>query len=293
VWTYNGKENAWKPSLVILRINRAATCVKWSPLENKFAVGSGDRCISVCYFDKDNDWWVSKHIKKPIRSTVLSIDWHPNNYLVACGCADFKARVYSGYVKEIEDKPEATPWGKKMPFGQLMAEKSNGRGEKEDAKGTQGGWVHDVSFSPSGNKLAWVGHDSTVSVLNQVSDTVSTVRTKNLPYQTCMFVSENSLIVAGHDCQPYMYNHDDKDSLTFFNTLDKGKQQKAESTFSAMAKFKGLDKRAEEKSSGTELNTVHQNAITAISIVSGERGSVKSFATTGVDGHLVVWNCKV
>ena len=38
--------------------------------ENKFAVGSGARLISVCYFDPDNDWWVSKHIKKPIRSTI-------------------------------------------------------------------------------------------------------------------------------------------------------------------------------------------------------------------------------
>ena len=48
-------------------------------------------------------------------------------------------RVYSGYVKEAkEEKPEPTPWGKKMPFGQLMAEKSNGRGEKADARGTQG-----------------------------------------------------------------------------------------------------------------------------------------------------------
>lgn len=27
-----------------------------------------------------------------------------------------------------------------------------------------GGWVHGVSFSASGNKLAWVGHDSSVSV---------------------------------------------------------------------------------------------------------------------------------
>jgi actin related protein 2/3 complex subunit 1A/1B len=27
-----------------------------------------------------------------------------------------------------------------------------------------GGWVHSVSFSPSGNKLAWIGHDSSVSV---------------------------------------------------------------------------------------------------------------------------------
>ena len=36
--------------------------------------------------------WVSKHIKKPLRSTVLSIDWHPNNYLIAVGTCDFKAR---------------------------------------------------------------------------------------------------------------------------------------------------------------------------------------------------------
>ena len=31
---------------------------------------------------------------------------------------------------------------------------------------TPGGWVHDVSFSPSGDKLAWVGHDSSISVVN-------------------------------------------------------------------------------------------------------------------------------
>jgi actin related protein 2/3 complex subunit 1A/1B len=35
----------WKPTLVLLRINRAATCVRWSPLEDKFAVGSGARCV--------------------------------------------------------------------------------------------------------------------------------------------------------------------------------------------------------------------------------------------------------
>ena len=33
----------------------------------------------------------------------------------------------------------------------------------EFSNGT-GGWVHDVAFSPSGNKLAWVGHDSSISV---------------------------------------------------------------------------------------------------------------------------------
>ena len=38
----------WKPTLVLLRINRAATYVKWSPNEDKFAVASGARFVS-CY----------------------------------------------------------------------------------------------------------------------------------------------------------------------------------------------------------------------------------------------------
>jgi hypothetical protein len=35
----------WKPTLVLLRINRAATYVKWSPNEDKFAVASGARYV--------------------------------------------------------------------------------------------------------------------------------------------------------------------------------------------------------------------------------------------------------
>lgn len=57
VWTLKG--STWKPTLVILRINRAARCVRWAPNENKFAVGSGSRVISICYFEQENDWWVS------------------------------------------------------------------------------------------------------------------------------------------------------------------------------------------------------------------------------------------
>ena len=86
-------------------------------------------CQSSCKrFHYSDNRWVSKHIKKPIRSTVSSLDWHPNNILLAASSSDFKARVFSAYIKEIESKPEATNWGKKMPFGALMAELTNGRG---------------------------------------------------------------------------------------------------------------------------------------------------------------------
>merc|ERR1712137_1292732 len=71
VWRF--EDGIWKPTLVILRINRAATDVKWSPNEDKFVVASGAKTVSVCYFEKDNDWWVSKHIKKH-DSTVTVLD---------------------------------------------------------------------------------------------------------------------------------------------------------------------------------------------------------------------------
>ena len=43
-----------------------------------------------------------------------------------------------------------------MPLGACMGEYSSGGG----------GWVHAVRFSPSGNRLAWTGHDSSVSVVD-------------------------------------------------------------------------------------------------------------------------------
>ena len=39
-YVWSQKVGVWKPILVILKINRVATLLKWSPLENKFAVGS-------------------------------------------------------------------------------------------------------------------------------------------------------------------------------------------------------------------------------------------------------------
>lgn len=69
VWTQVG--NAWSPMLVILRMDRGATCVAWSPKEDKFAVGSGSRAVAVCYFESENNWWVSKHIKENIARSAL------------------------------------------------------------------------------------------------------------------------------------------------------------------------------------------------------------------------------
>lgn len=280
VWMRNANSGKWKPCLVILRFNRAATCVKWSPLENKFAVGSGARVISVCYFELENDWWVSKKIKKPLRSTVTCLDWHPNNVLIAAGSSDFAARVFSAYIKEVEEKPSSTIWGKKMPFGNLLAEFMSGGN----------GWVHSVSFSASGDKIAWVSHDSIISVVDaSQSMTVSKLKTDFLPFMTCTWINPRQIVAAGYDCCPMLFNFGSDGVIKFVNKLDEGKKA-SEVKVSAMRHFQSLDKRAQSADNNTSLETAHQNTILQLSIHSGDKNEAKKIATSGIDGKIILWD---
>eukprot|EP00063_Salmo_salar_P010579 XP_013985414.1 PREDICTED: actin-related protein 2/3 complex subunit 1A-like [Salmo salar] len=191
VWSL--KDGVWKPTLVILRINRAATFVKWSPLENKFAVGSGARLISVCYFESDNDW---------------------------------------------------------------------------------------------------VSHDSTVTVVDGTKgSTPSQLKTEFLPLLSVLFISENSVVAAGHDCCPMLFRCDDGGSLTFVSKLDLPKASITRN-ISAMERFRNMDKRATTEDRNTALETLHQNSITQVSIYEGDQRDCRKFCTTGIDGAMTIWDFK-
>ncbi|KAH9043093.1 actin-like protein ARPC3 [Lactarius pseudohatsudake] len=292
----------WKPTLVLLRINRAATFVRWSPLEDKFAVASGARAIAVCSFDPDNNWWVAKQLKKPIRSTVLSIDWHPNNVLLAAGSADMKARVFSAYIKDVDKRPPPSVWGEKLPFNTVCGEYSS----------SSGGWVHSVGFSPSGDALAFASHDSTISVVYPGGPTIYTIRSTSLPYVTLTWTSEDSLVAAGHDCQPVLFSGGPS-GWQVVGSLDDslapktpggargaltGSSPVGRLNSAAFNTFRNADSRGLGSSPGggsqlatdTEMFTVHQNTITDIRPYEGAPGAVSRVSTSGVDGKLVVWD---
>ncbi|KAF9350690.1 hypothetical protein BGX34_001033 [Mortierella sp. NVP85] len=277
VWTLDTASGQWKPTLVLLRINRAATFVRWSPEEDKFAVASGSRCISVCYFEEDNDWWVGKHIKKPIRSTILSLDWHPNNVLLAAGCADMKARVFSAFIKGVDKKPAPSPWGEKLPFNTICGEFSSGTG----------GWIHSVAFSPSGNVLAFTGHDSTITIADPANGAIQSVRATTLPYLSILWLNENQIVAAGHDCAPHLFEN--KGQWTFVGSLDAG-VKKADVGLTARDAFRRMDSRAQTGSTDTEINSQHQNTINSIRVFSGSRDYVEEYSTSGIDGKLIIWN---
>ncbi|KAK2082257.1 Actin- protein 2/3 complex subunit 1B-B [Saguinus oedipus] len=255
VWTLKGR--TWKPTLVILRINRA-------PNENKFAVGSGSHVISICYFQQENDWWVCKHIEKPIRSIVLSLAWHPNDVLLAAGSCDFKSRIFSANIKEVEERPAPTPWGSKMPFGELMFESSSSCS-----------WVHGVCFSASGSRVAWVSHDSTVCLADaEKKMAVETLASETLPLLALTFITDNSLVAAGHDCFPVLFTYDvAAGTLSFGRRLDVPKQS-SQRSLTARERFQNLDKKANSEGStaaGSGLDSLHKNSVSQISVLSGDK----------------------
>ncbi|POY74212.1 hypothetical protein BMF94_2650 [Rhodotorula taiwanensis] len=307
----------WQPTLVLLRINRSATFVRWSPNEEKFAVASGARTIAVCQYDAESNWWVAKHLKKPLRSTVLGLEWHPNSVLLAAGSADGTARVFSAFMKGVDQKPEPSPWGERLPFNTVCGEYMT----------SSGGWVHGVAFSPSGDALAFVSHDSTLTIVypsgpEQPPAAYYSVNLPSLPCLTLTFTSENALVAAGHDCQPLLFEGSMESGWSQTQSLDQrtgasggaearggaggaaggiGRLNRSE----AFNMFRAADSRGVASSPsandvalgagqtltahGTELMTVHQNTITSVRPYEGASGSISKVSTTGVDGRLVIW----
>lgn len=211
-------------------------------------------------------------------------------------------------------------WGEKLPFNTVCGEYSS----------PSGGWVHSVGFSPSGDVLAFasrsrsqrpcfsslltesVGHDSTINVVYPGTGAVYTIRSNSLPYISLTWTSEDTIVAAGHDCQPVLFSGgpsgwqaagslDDttapKSSVSarggFAGSAPVGRLNSA-----AFNTFRNADSRGLGSSPGggtalatdTELFTVHQNTITNVRPYDGAPGAVSRVSTSGVDGKLVIWD---
>ncbi|KAK9690074.1 hypothetical protein RND81_09G103100 [Saponaria officinalis] len=170
VWSQETGE--WVPTLVILRLNRAALCVQWSPIENKFAVGSGAKTVCICYYEQDNNWWVSKLIRKKHNSSVTSVAWHPKNILLATTSTDGKCRVFSTFIKGVDTRSSEASSSSETKFGEQIIQLD-----------LSYSWAFGVKWSPTGNTLAYVGHNSMIYFVDDVgpSPLAQTVAFRDLP----------------------------------------------------------------------------------------------------------------
>jgi actin related protein 2/3 complex subunit 1A/1B len=284
VWKLEGNE--WKPTLVILRINRAATTVKWSPNGQKFAVASGAKCVPICHFDPGNDWWISKMVKKH-KSTVLSVDWSPNSKYIVTGACDFKCRILSAYIEGLDDSGAddfSGMWPAAHTFGEELAVFDGAAA-----------WVNNVSWSPSGKRIAFVGQGASIHFVD-LPNQEQRILQDNLPYLLCEFLSDDSLIAVGFDNNPRVYTNNggtwqlagkaDPES-------DKPQAKAVKKGFgSAFSKFQQADKEGAKFGSAKEESkclTYHKNTVLDLKLL-GSGGLVKQVSTSSLCGRLLAWD---
>jgi len=126
----------------------------------------------------------------------------------------------------------------------------------------------------------------------------------SLPLVSLVWTTEDTIIAAGHDCQPFVFNGteggwqeagtlDDQSGGASGGTARRGGLAARSGAFAA---FQAADSRGLSGSSGaggsgeTKLTTVHQNTITGIRIYDGAPGQVSRVSTSGVDGNLAIWD---
>ena len=290
VWTYEDSSDTWKPALVILRIDRAAISVKWSLDGLKFAVGSSAKCVPVCTYEPANDWWVSKTIRKKIKSTVLCVSFHPaNGQLLAVGSSDFKCRVYSTFTSDVDTEGVSCSPHFQSPkeFGEIYAEMSCM------------GWVNAVAWSPSGHTLCYAGHDSSIHFVqfNDGSPVVQTIRFSSLPIQSLLYISERGVLGGGHDFNPLLFGYsDDNNKWEYKRNLEARKAAAVTtaatgSVAAARALFQNKSTRGQDsKNDDDKLWTKHENTITCMQQAdTSPTDGMTHVSTTSLDGSLVIW----
>ncbi|CAF1203362.1 unnamed protein product [Rotaria sp. Silwood1] len=286
VWTF--ENNIWKQQMVELqRTSRAVCCVKWSPNENKFAIGSSDKNVGICYYETEQRFWAAEMIKKKPKSTVTCIAWHPNNQLIVAGSCDYRVRIYSAYIKAVDGQPQISNWGIISNTGDLLHEFQS-----------ESGWIHDVAFSPLGENLAWVSHNSIIFAVSAKNLSRITMEITNyLPFRCIIFVSESTLIVAGHEFSPLIYNYDErKGTIDFVEKLDQqetsiGKQAiKEESEFITPSQAARLFDQPSMQTQTPEPISTHQSMITQIVPYQSDHSNLVKISSADLFGQVVIWN---
>jgi actin related protein 2/3 complex subunit 1A/1B len=281
--------------------------VKWSPAGNKFAVGSGAKCVPICQFEERNDWWISKMIKKH-SSTVLSLAWCCNNKFIVTGACDNKCRVFSAYVAGLdsaEDDGFGEVWAKQHEFGELLCE--------FDANA----WVNAVAWSPNAFRLSFATHASSISFVQILAGSkpiVQTLALKGLPFLETRFLTDNAVVAAGYDNAPYLFSASGSDAepkWAYTDILDKEDKKTAptsaapaqSATKSALKTFQDATARGITASSSQKKDTQapaapektyrHSNAICCLYTQPNADGApITTFWTSGLDGRVLFWDTK-
>lgn len=166
-----------------------------------------------------------------------------------------------------------------MPFGEVVFKSSSSCS-----------WVHGVCFSASGSRMAWVSHDCTLCLEDADKDiAMETLASETLPLLALTFITENSLVAAGHDSFLVLFTYYvAMGALSFFGRLDVPKQS-SQRGLTLREHFQNFDKK--ERSEGSAAGGASLECTRTASAGAGPRLTVLC-SQHSMDGGLGIWDLK-
>jgi len=273
VWTLDEKENIWRKDLVLLKLKRAATYIRWSPDGTRFIVATGTNKVRLCEYDQTENWWKSFTLshKDP---TGLTCEWVNNVHFVLTTTSRhcFYMTTNTDEADEIAAKTKKSKKDKKPVFF-------------SDSWPSQG-WTNAAAASPSGNWIAYTSQDSYIRFIKKEEigaedPPVHKLNINGLPLLSIAFINDNTLIGAGFDCSPRLFFRTD-DQWEDLGLLDipqirEEVKQKAGGLAAKMAAFGG------KAAPPPTAQALHDN------IILGIRVTEKFFSTCANDGRVCIW----
>ncbi|KAL0399675.1 UNVERIFIED_CONTAM: Actin-related protein 2/3 complex subunitA [Sesamum radiatum] len=131
-------------------------------------------------------------------------------------------------------------------------------------------WAFGMRWSPSGNMLAYVGHNSMIYFVDDVgpSPSAQSVAFRDLPLRDVLFISERMAIGVGFDCNPMVFTADRRGLWSFLRFLDEKITSSSAKSSSQLpgkfGKFYGQSKYGNNDTNETSKThgRAHENCIT-------------------------------
>jgi actin related protein 2/3 complex subunit 1A/1B len=271
VWTLDEDENIWRKDLVLLKLKRAATHIRWSPDGQRFIVATGTNKVRLCEFDAKENWWKSFTLshKEP---TGLTCEWVDDTHFVL-STTSRHCYYMTRLTEEAEDIAAKQAKKSKKPIFYVDSWPSQG-------------WANAAAASPSGNWIAYTSQDSYIRFIKKeeigVSDPpVHKLNFNGLPLLSIAFINDDTLIGAGYDCSPRLFfrTGDEWEDLGLLDIpeIREAVKQKVSGLAAKMAAFGG---KAAPSAASKQL---HDNIINEL------RVAEKFFSTCSNDGRVCVW----
>ena len=285
VWTLKGAgaRTDWAPQLVVLRLNRAATCCVWSPDGTMFAVGSSEALFCLCTYNSRQDWWKCDHHRLDggkVQGTCLGIAWSPDGSQIATVWSGGQVRYSPLANLQVKGRGRAGSGGPGAKVHMVRAR-------------TAQLWCHDCAYSPEGTYLAVFSHDNTVLFIHTQdpgSKWTNRVRIPSLPVTCGVWLSDTQLVVGGFDGVLAIISSgtgDDGPAKFIFSGWVEAlpKLVKPSAADIAASKRPG----AVPSWRNRPLTTKHQGRITSMQPITSPQGGITGVSSTCSAGFLVHW----